>query len=181
MDTMAVGWAMTLPNKKIAVIAYSYYMLFMIVSTFLNYDPVRLAEMKYYLVGFILGISEIFFILYYFTTQYEKLKQQEQDRLLEMDAFKTKFYTNITHEFRTPLTIINGLSDQLVADYQMDSRKPPYSYSQKANVAPIELHEGLNMISRNGNRLLSLTNQILDLSKIDEGSMNLHLVNGDIG
>lgn len=83
---------------------------------------------------------------------------QQTDKLEALDRLKTRFFTNITHEFRTPLTVILGMVDQLGEG----------SWANK--VSPNEknrLDEGFEMISRNGNKLLRLINQLLDLSKLD--------------
>jgi len=82
-----------------------------------------------------------------------KLVLAEMAKIKEMDAFKSSFYTNITHEFRTPLTIIQGMASQI--------KEAPDKY----------LHTGIEMILRNGERLLQLINQILDLSKLDAGQI----------
>jgi signal transduction histidine kinase/ligand-binding sensor domain-containing protein/DNA-binding response OmpR family regulator len=88
--------------------------------------------------------------------------RSEARRLQELDAVKTKLYTNITHEFRTPLTIILGLADQI-----------------KSQVSE---HVGgqLQLIRRNGRQLLRLVNQMLDLSKLESGGLQLNLEQGDV-
>ncbi len=83
----------------------------------------------------------------------------------DLDEFKSKFYTNITHEFRTPLTVILGMAEQLdAAGLQTVS-------SQKNKV---------ELIQRNGKQLLRLINQLLDLSKVQSGKLQLNLVQADI-
>ncbi|MFO7670527.1 MAG: hybrid sensor histidine kinase/response regulator, partial [Bacteroidales bacterium] len=81
------------------------------------------------------------------------MKMMESSRLKELDDMKTKIYTNITHEFRTPLTIILGMADQIAVN-------PAKS-----------LNEGLQMIKRNGKNLLHLVNQMLDLAKFEAKAM----------
>ena len=76
--------------------------------------------------------------------------------------FKNHLYTNISHEFRTPLTVISGMTDQM-------EENPKEWYS-----------EGLSMIRRNTNRLLELVNQMLDLTKLESGKTLLHNQQGDI-
>jgi len=90
----------------------------------------------------------------------EKLEQTA--KLEKMDEVKTRFFTNITHEFRTPLTVILGMKEQLE------------SGSWTAKVSSKEqnrLANGLNLIERNGQKLLQLVNQLLDLSKIDSANL----------
>jgi signal transduction histidine kinase/DNA-binding response OmpR family regulator len=86
-----------------------------------------------------------------------ELEQQEVDRLKELDQLKTRFFTNITHEFRTPLTVIMGMND---------------------NIEGFE--EERKLIKRNALSLLQLINQLLDLSKLDSGQIHLNVVQGNI-
>lgn len=86
-----------------------------------------------------------------------QLEQRENQRLKDLDAFKTKLYTNITHEFRTPLTIISGMTDQI-------------EENEKAK----------KMIKRNTANLLNLVNQILDLKKLESGNLELELIQDNI-
>ncbi|MEZ5045237.1 MAG: two-component regulator propeller domain-containing protein [Saprospiraceae bacterium] len=88
--------------------------------------------------------------------------QSENRRLKELDSFKTRLYANITHEFRTPLTIILGMVRQIKDD-------PKRWYN-----------EGLQMITRNGWQLLGLVNQMLDLSKLDKGKLELKMQHGEV-
>jgi signal transduction histidine kinase/DNA-binding response OmpR family regulator/ligand-binding sensor domain-containing protein len=89
-------------------------------------------------------------------------EQQEAKRVKELDAVKTQLYTNITHEFRTPLTVILGMAQQI-------KDKPAEHFDN-----------GINMIVRNGENLLKLVNEMLDLSKLESGKMELHLQQGDV-
>ncbi|HOZ76441.1 MAG TPA: ATP-binding protein [Ferruginibacter sp.] len=103
-----------------------------------------------------------------FTINREKLKAQlnveqlEAKRIKELDSVKTQLYTNITHEFRTPLTVILGMAQQVKTD--------PAAH----------LDNGMNMIIRNGQSLLNLVNEMLDLSKLETGKMELQLIHGDV-
>lgn len=91
-----------------------------------------------------------------------QMEHREAERLKELDAVKTRLYTNITHEFRTPLTIISGMADQIMEQ-------------------PKELlEEGVSMVKRNSQYLLCLVNQMLDLRKIESGNMALDMQNGDV-
>lgn len=89
-------------------------------------------------------------------------EKQEAKRVRELDTLKTQLYANITHEFRTPLTVIMGMANQV--------KSKPEEH----------LDKGLEMIVRNGQHLLDLVNEMLDLSKLEDGKMKLHLINGDV-
>jgi signal transduction histidine kinase/DNA-binding response OmpR family regulator len=89
-------------------------------------------------------------------------EQKESNRIKELDKIKTHLYTNITHEFRTPLTVILGMVQHI--------RKSANDH----------LDSGLDMIERNGNNLLRLVNEMLDLSKLEAGKMELNLSQGDV-
>lgn len=113
--------------------------------------------------GFFLIITlAVFLMLQYSIGQNAKIKQSEMARIQELAEMKSRFYTNITHEFRTPLTVILGMADQIEA-------KPADHF-----------RTGLDMIRQNGNRLLQLVNQMLNLSKLEAGVMPVHYVQGDI-
>lgn len=88
-------------------------------------------------------------------------EQLEAKRVKELDTIKTQLYTNITHEFRTPLTVILGMAQQVI------------------NKPEEHLKNGMDMIVRNGESLLNLVNEMLDLSKLETGKMQLQLVNAD--
>lgn len=96
----------------------------------------------------------------------KKLGIEERRRLKEIDQLKTSLYTNITHEFRTPLTVILGMTDQL-----------------KSSVEDLSLHSAtrpLEMIRRNGENLLKLVNQMLEVAKLKSGNLQLKLINSDV-
>lgn len=90
---------------------------------------------------------------------YQVAKRTEE--LSRANSAKTQFLANMSHELRTPLNSIIGFSKRLMLKYdsQIDERG---------------LH-ALDAIHRNGEHLLSLINDILDLSKIESGKMELHL------
>lgn len=89
-------------------------------------------------------------------------QSQEATRLKELDRIRTNLYTTITHEFRTPLTLISGMTDLI--------RRKPESMLQTA----------LKTIDEQSEKLLYMVNQILTLQKIDGQKLKLELVHGDI-
>ena len=91
---------------------------------------------------------------------------EEKGRQLEVvSQHKSQFLANMSHELRTPLNAIIGLSEMLVEDARA--------------AGATESVEPLDRILRAGNHLLTLINEILDLSKIEAGKMELHL-EGDL-
>lgn len=96
-----------------------------------------------------------------------RLDQAENARLKEIAAFKSRFFTNITHEFRTPLTVILGMSEQL------QEQSPAADQDSR-------LREFTAIIRRNGAALLRLVNEILDLSKMEVNTLTLQYIQSDV-
>ncbi|MEM6319848.1 MAG: ATP-binding protein, partial [Bacteroidota bacterium] len=86
-----------------------------------------------------------------------RVEQEKAAKIKELDEAKTRLYTNITHEFRTPLTVIKGLTEQIVDN---EDKK--------------------QLIQRNSDTLLRLINQLLNLSKTDKGEMPFQPIQNDI-
>lgn len=84
--------------------------------------------------------------------------KQRAEHLTELDRIKTQFFSNISHEFRTPVTLILGPLKEL--DRALERKE------QKALVS---------VMIRNAQRLLRLINQLLDLSKLEAGKMRLQI------
>ncbi|WP_299223477.1 hybrid sensor histidine kinase/response regulator transcription factor [uncultured Psychroserpens sp.] len=103
--------------------------------------------------------------LYYFQLQ-KKLQEQKNLKLKELDTLKTKLYTNITHEFRTPLTVIKGVSANLKSDFQSHKN--------------FQAVKSLKTIEHNSDMVLKLVNQMLDLAKIDRQKMSLNPIQADL-
>jgi len=79
--------------------------------------------------------------------------------LAEVDQMKSHFFTNISHEFRTPLTLILGPASQILENTENN-----------------EVKEEAKLIYRSATKLNKLANQLLDLSKIESGNMKLKTV-----
>lgn len=117
-----------------------------------------------YLLYFLIFAASVYFIYRYQLKR--QLAMQEADRLREMDRLKTEFFTNISHEFRTPLTIITGLKDRLETNYQ--TRKDE------------AFQKNVDVLHKNGGQLLGLVNQLLDISKLEQGMVSLNIKEIDI-
>ncbi|MBJ2176323.1 helix-turn-helix domain-containing protein [Aureibaculum sp. A20] len=94
----------------------------------------------------------------------KKLAINESNRLKEVSELKNSLYANITHEFRTPLTVILGMTNSLKSDLKNKSKSV----------------QSLEMIERNGKNLLLLVNDLLDLAKVESGTMELKLIQVDV-
>src|SRR5690606_22155118 len=109
--------------------------------------------------------------------QNQKLEQQnreiltQRDKLIELNhklklvsQLKLSFFTNISHEFRTPLTLIISPLEKLLNATGMSA----------------EVKNTLHLVNRNAQRLLHLVNQIMDFRKIEKGRMELKVTKGNI-
>jgi signal transduction histidine kinase/ligand-binding sensor domain-containing protein/DNA-binding response OmpR family regulator len=85
------------------------------------------------------------------------LKEKE-----ETEKLKSRFFANISHEFRTPLTLILGPAEKIISGTSNDNKKDA------------------NIIKQNSQRLLQLINQLLDLSKLEAGKLKLAASKGNI-
>ena len=108
----------------------------------------------------LLALSVLLAIVLYI----QRLRRRNHLKLKKMSTMREHFFTNITHEFRTPLTIILGLSHELTQD-----KDCPQSVREKAET-----------IERQGDSLLALINQLLDISKVKSAVGNANWRNGDI-
>ncbi len=90
--------------------------------------------------------------------QKEQLEQLSRE-LEEATHAKLVFFTNVSHDFRTPLTLIADPINQLLADKSLGEHP----------------HQLLELMKKNANILLRLVNQILDFRKVENGRMELHL------
>jgi len=95
----------------------------------------------------------------------EKNKQlkDQSEKLQEMDKVKSRFFANISHEFRTPLTLIMSPAEQMQSEVKNKHHK-----------------EKLKTMLRGSQRLLTLINQLLDLARIDSGKLKLQVTDQNI-
>ncbi len=92
-----------------------------------------------------------------------ELGKMEAERLKQLDLVKSDFFSNVTHEFRTPLTLILGHLDQVIPNITDDRAK-----------------KELIVVKRNAKLLEKLINQLLDIAKIEADRMDIDLRKGNI-
>lgn len=123
------------------------------------------------IIGFTLMSLLMVSLLYLFRLRNKKLeaekqnaalKRREAEAAMETEKFKSRFLANISHEFRTPLTLISGHLEIL---------------KQQGNMQDLSRYEEMD---KNGKRLLQLINQLLDLSKMESGQYTLQYRRGNI-
>lgn len=110
----------------------------------------------YMVVGFLLIMIALLLYIYW-------LRIQSNKALKQLSLVREKLFTNITHELRSPLTLILGLSQ----DLQQSS-------------FPDKVKEAAQAIERQGNELISLINQLLDISKIESAVITPEWRNGNV-
>lgn len=93
-----------------------------------------------------------------------KYEQMEREKANELNQMKLRFFTNISHEFRTPLTLIIGPLEKL---------------SEMVSL-PRKALDHIHLVNRNARRLLHLLNQLMDFRKIDTGNTKLKAAEADI-
>jgi len=105
------------------------------------------------------GLSFTSLIGLFFFIQYKNRKKINR-KLKELDTSKSNFFVNVSHEFRTPLTLILGPINKLLKKENLNT----------------EDRSNLEMMQRNSNRLLSLVDELLDISKIEDGRFKLKIL-----
>ncbi len=91
-----------------------------------------------------------------------RIGEMEGEKIRELSQLKSRFFANISHEFRTPLTLILGPLENLYRDIKNEKHRT-----------------AIRVMQRNARQLLKLINQILDLSRLDAGKMPLNMHKGD--
>ena len=125
---------------------------------------------NFWIIGSVLLFAAILIIYFLQQSRNRKARQLLDvqkaliEKLKETDLLKSRFFANISHEFRTPLSLILAPLEEL----QSSPRSTLYDQKE------------LKRMERNANRLLDLVNQLLDLSKLEAGKMNLQLQQGHL-
>uniref|UniRef100_UPI0035945121 ATP-binding protein n=1 Tax=Aquiflexum sp. TaxID=1872584 RepID=UPI0035945121 len=123
-----------------------------------------LAYFLYFIMAVLIAYWARWQILEKEREQFRMLEEKrEAQRLLELDQLKTRFFTNVSHEFRTPLTLILAPLERLLNDNPNEKIAHQYLTIQK-----------------NAKRLLQLVNQILDVKNIEKNGTVFNSSEGDI-
>ena len=111
-----------------------------------------------------IGYGLIFILLFYFIRKFElnriktrnqlRMKEFEANKLQEVDRMKSNFFANISHEFRTPLTLILGILDKYLKKPEQDNND-------------------FKIMKKNADRSLQLINQLLELSRLESGTIKI--------
>lgn len=122
-----------------------------------------------YLIYFIVVASALLLFIYFFKSRLRlqhklELETRELNQQKEVHQQKLQFFTNISHEFRTPLTLISGPLEILLSDYN----GPSYIYRQ------------LLVIKKNTDQLFKLINELMDFRKLENKQMKLKAAEGNI-
>ena len=111
-----------------------------------------------YMLYILFGLLLIYVIMKYYTQKVQEAQEHE------LDQMKLQFFVNVSHEFRTPLTLIMNPVEKILSNY---------------NHNPEAVKSSAISIQRSARRLLHLINQLLDYRKMDEGMAPLQLEKGD--
>lgn len=90
-------------------------------------------------------------------------QRKEAQRMHELDMMKIRFFTNVSHEFRTPLSLILTPVEKMIQQSEDEGQQKQY-----------------RLIHRNARRLLNLVNQLLDFRKMEVQELRLNTAKGDI-
>lgn len=123
------------------------------------------AYLVYTLLLAVVVVGVVFYLRYLFRLKQSiLLEKKDKEHIKEINEAKLKFFTNISHELRTPLTLILSPLEKLTYDKKL----------------PEDLKEYVENINTNGQRLLNLTNSLIDFRKIGEGEMKIYPVFHDV-
>jgi signal transduction histidine kinase/ligand-binding sensor domain-containing protein/DNA-binding response OmpR family regulator len=122
-----------------------------------------------YLIYFFLVVGTFYLILRYRLSKERllhdlELEHLKLEKLAEMDKIKSRFFSNVSHEIRTPIMLIVG----------------PLENALKTHRLKADIKSKIELVIRNARRLLRLMNQLADSYKIESPEMNLQLVKEDI-
>lgn len=128
------------------------------------YKTIWFRAILLFLTGFI-----VFVIVHYIIKRRDLkralvFEKEKAVKIHELDRFKLQFFTNISHEIKTPLTLIISPLERIL----------------RVDMSKEEIKENLTVMQRNAHHLMKLINQLLDYRKLEAGKLNIELKKGDI-
>ncbi|MDQ6530986.1 ATP-binding protein [Flavobacterium sp. LHD-85] len=162
-------------KKMLIDIYYAIPIILGLIGTTLLYFPLTgwIDYFPFYGLSYAIFINEIIVFIFFlgriikkseqkkvFSEKELQIKHLQNKQLKELDDLKTRFFTNISHEFRTPLTLLISPVDDLQKKYPDESI--------------------LKVMQRNLSRLQNLINQILEISKLEAGEMGIQREKADV-
>jgi signal transduction histidine kinase/ligand-binding sensor domain-containing protein/CheY-like chemotaxis protein len=120
---------------------------------------------------YVFFIASLVLAMYYFITKrieqerLLELERRERERSEQLNQMKLQFFTNISHEFRTPLTLITAPLNKLIKQTDLDVKQRKYLYTG---------------MYKNATRLLRLIRQLMDFRKIENNKYNLRVKQGNL-
>jgi len=166
--SMVITSAMMFYSNKWSIWYFSFYMVCTLVVAAiqmkLNFPPEMPSHVNhvFFLINTLCLSAYTLVIVLVYIKLYTQNEKDKAEQLRHLNEVKTKLYTNITHEFRTPLTVIQGMADQIE------------SHPEKW------LKRGVEKIRQNSQNLLYLVNQMLDLARLEAGAMPKKMIHGDV-
>lgn len=126
---------------------------------------------KWAYVSYLIFVGLLVMGLYFFiVNRFEQktlleLERREREKSEQMNQMKLRFFTNISHEFRTPLTLISSPLDKLISQTDVNAGQRQYLYST---------------MQKNVKRLLRLVKQLMDFRKLESQQFNLKVKQGNL-
>lgn len=155
-------------RRKILVLNAGIYFLCLIALVILYPYLKPVSDWTPEINNLIFTFNEVWMCLFLVKVFYDSIVARTNEakrkalHLQEIDLLKSKLYANITHEFRTPLTLIRGNAEE-ISEMHCD-----------------ETAEKARSIMRSSDKILFLVNQMLNLSRIEEGNVTMHYIQSDL-
>ena len=159
---------LAIKDKKILVVNGFFYSISLIIIVFSYPYLIPIKGWTPEINNLYFTINEVWMCLFLVKSFHDSIVIRTNEakhmavHLQELDAIKSKLYANITHEFRTPLTLIRGNAEEIGEKYDG------------------EISERANTIVQSSDKILFLVNQMLNLSKVEEGNVPMRYVQCDL-
>lgn len=124
-------------------------------------DHVKYGAVKYFAIYMVIWVILSIIIMYVKYSTYDRILEsnRQKEEIEKLNAAQNRFFSSMSHEIRTPINTIIGLNEMILRENVSD-----------------EINEDAANIRSAGNMLLHLINDILDMSKLDSGQMELATV-----